>query len=372
MRTLFILYCFTTFFLTAAAGHSHTASSVDMFGESPCIFSINGHRHDGLRVNGVIIYTNHGQSVKDILPDETRAFIAEKVPHLISEYNIFSSSIFETPYHSPADFVREGFIDFEFCLTNHPAFSEYAEAFESFFPGEYEDKPLWLMLHPGRVVSGYYEQFQYGFYNSQYETIEDAGIDTWLMDMWNDRKSSLHVLEDELDRDIAHRLDPDENFLGWRNTKIQEADLDFWARIFNFIVAEGLKPSYLKYKETIQKYLKGEKVTLNAPFLEYDGSSLMFTYEERTIELQTRLSTGYCADPAMVYRNGLWINRLDESILPKINGAPFIQAVGRQHQFVESLDGSRKLGIHDYFQANFESGCLKPITAAEIPKYLSN
>ena len=209
-----------------------------------------------------------------------------------------------------------------------------------------------------------------GFYNGQHETIEDAGIDTWLIDTWRDRKSFLHALEDELDRDIAHRLDPDENFLGWRKTKIQEADLDFWARALNLIIAEGLNPSYSLYKETLQKYFKGEKVTLNVPALESDGSSFNFTYQEQTIELSTIRPTGYCTAPVMVHRNGVWLDRLDGSILPKIGGTPFILAAGREHQFVQRDDGS-KLGIHDYFQATFGADCLKPIAAADIPKYLS-
>jgi len=73
----------------------------------------------------------------------------------------------------------------------------------------------------------------------------------------------------------------------------------------------------------------------------------------------------------MVYRNRFWVDRLDKIILPKLNGAPFILDVGFVHQFVESEDGT-KIGIHDYFEHNFGQGCLKPITAAEIPEYFSS
>lgn len=343
-----------------------------MFDESLRIFSVNGRRHDGLLVNGILLYTNHAQSAKDILPDETRAFIAEKVPHLIPEYDLFSSSIFETPYHSQADFVREGFIDPNFCLTDHQDFSEYAAVFESLFPGEYEGKPVWPMLHIGRLISIYFEQFQLGFYNSQYETIEDAGIDTWLMDMWKNRKGFVHVFEDELDRDKAHQLDPDENFLEWRNTKINDADLKFWKRLLGLIVAEETQPAYVQYQTDILKYFKGrEEVTLNQPCLISDADFYKFVYEKRTLKPETIRPACYCAEAAMVYRNDLWLGRLHAQILPKINGAPFILNAGWEHQFVQNDDGSRKLGIHNYFQDNFEPGCLRPITAAEIPKYLS-
>ncbi len=374
MRALFTLYCFATFFLTAAAVSSHVASSAEMFDESPRIFSVCGRRlHDGLPVKGVLTYMNHAQSVKDVLPKETRVFIADpkSVLHLIPEYDIFSSSIFEAPYHSPDDFVKEGFIDPNFCLTDKIDLSEYAKLFSSIFPGEHERKPVWSMLHIGRLVSEYFEQFQMGFYASEDEITEDTGTDTWLIDKWRDRKFFLHVLEDELDRDIAHRLDPDENFLEWRNTKVSDVDPKFWMKLLGLIVAEQTQPAYLQYQADIRRYFKGrEEVTLNEPHLILDANFYKFAYEERTLKPATIRPTGYRTDLVMVYRNGVWLDRLDGSILPKIGGTPFILTVGREHQFVQRDDGS-KLGIHDYFQATFGADCLKPIAAADIPKYLS-
>ena len=152
MRILFILCYSTCFFLTAASAEPMASSAVSVEGSdnnTSRIFSVCGCRlHDGLPVKGILIYTNHAQSVQDVLPEETRAFIADakRVLHLIPEYDFFSASMFETPYHSAADFVREGFMDPEFCLTDHLDFSQAAEIFESFFPGEYEGKSLWSML----------------------------------------------------------------------------------------------------------------------------------------------------------------------------------------------------------------------------------
>jgi hypothetical protein len=372
MRNLFVLCCFTTFFLAAAPGSSSISNSVEVCDESLRIFSIKGHRHDGgLLVKGVILYTNHAKSAKDELPDETRAFFVEKVPHLISEYNIFSSSIFETPYHSPIDFIREGFIDPTFCLTDNTDnvdFSKYTKLFESLFPGEYEGKPVWSMLHIGRLVSVYYEHFQTGFYNGQHETIEDAGVDTWLMHTWKDRGGFLHALEDELDRDKAHQLDPDENFLGWRDTKINEANLKFWKRLLDLIKAEEEQPAYKKYKTKILKFFKEGEMTFRKPCLIRDADFYKFVYEKQTLKYETIRPTGYSTDPVMIYRNSLWLSRLDTQILPKINDALFILAAGWGHQFVRNDESSEKLGIHDYFQVNFESGCLRPMTATEIPK----
>jgi len=299
MRFLLLFYYCVAFFLTASLSSSSSAeTSVDAQNLSTRIFSVKGRNGNGLEVNGIIFYTNHSQKAKEVLPETTRAYIQDKELHLISEYDIFSESVLDTPYHLPADFVREGYIDPEFCFPS--GFNSYEEIFESHIPGSHEGKPLWSMLHPGRLVSQYYEAFQYGFYNAQYESIEDAGIDTWLISNWEHRKTYLHVLEDALDRDMAYRLDPKENFLGWRNTSIRDADMRLWPRILELIINESETSNYQQYKEEIFKSMeslssnKPEKITLLQPSLTKDTHEI--SYVEQTMELQTVFPTGYCKD----------------------------------------------------------------------------
>ena len=224
MIFLHILFCFAPLFLAVNA--AETANDEN-------IFHVKGTSVKGLYANGVIIYSNHAKSVSDILPDETRKYIAAlQNTHLIAEYDIYAPSSLASPYHTPAEFIENGYFD-PSCSFDWSDNAEIYEAFKSLFSGTYQGKPLCSMLHPGRFVSKYYEYFKMGFYNTQCDTIEQAGVDHWLMNQYQQNTAYSHFLEDELDRDMAHKQDlEEENFLGWRDEKINAASKEFWEKIF--------------------------------------------------------------------------------------------------------------------------------------------
>ena len=140
-------------------------------------------------------------------------------------------------------------------------------------------------------------------------------------------------------------------------------------------MSERLTPEYKKYQEDVCRYYQGEHVTsTNIPSLEaetVEGGFFKFIYHTITIEplhSQASQSTDDSTNPSMVYRNNLWLKRLNDNILPEIKGNPFILVVGYGHKFVE--DQSEKIGVHDYFQKTFGENCLKPIKAEDIPNVL--
>jgi hypothetical protein len=216
------------------------------------------------------------------------------------------------------------------------------------------------MLHPGRLVSWYYGAFQYGFYNSKI-----IGVDTWLADR------AKYFLEDNLDKDRAHRLAPDENLFGWRGAKIRDADPRFWLDVFDFIIEEGKSHSYNIFKSSVERCIETlEMNTFLCPSIECNEGVLKCVYKPYTPDATDTDSDAYCTDPSMVYRNSLWLGRLD-GILGEINGAPFVLAVGMHHRFVKGPDGS-KIGIHDYFESKIGADCLRQTTAADIPDFFAH
>jgi hypothetical protein len=313
------------------------------------------------------LYTDHFEPVQSFLGESAMKYLKDisSKTHCILERGI--GSAFKTPYHKTEDFINRVFFP-EICITDHPAFSslskEVVNILDESFPGKFDGKFIWKMMHPGRLVSKIFSHFQKGFFGDS-----PTGTDTWLMEnWWLQNPCFTHGLEDYLDRDEITQTFPEPEQLelcGWRKTGIKDVDLNFWGSICNAISIEAESSQYSLFKKqlTILRQQFAFKVpNFIVPHLASDGTDIIVRWEPETISNNEQRMI-VVSDMSMIVRNRLWYDRLT-NILSSIGESPFILAVGMDHKYVYDENKKEHCGIHNFFEDKYGQNCLKEINYA--------
>lgn len=236
-------------------------------------------------------------------------------------------------YHSPEDFLTEGLVteNENIASLRAAAGSPSQELLENF-----PQNGIPFKLLPRMVKT-----IMFGFSASM-------GIDMWARQQAELTNAKLFSLEDEIDRIVSKEIMP--HFPDELKNFRQEQWVAFLKNSQDFIQTQN----YKQYKAEFTGFLLGHQTTPPNKIADLDLKMIWFLREFNTgnnefdFDFAKIFELEVCTADSVVYRNRLWLERLQTTILPEIGESSFILVVGADHARVKSEKGP--VGVLDFFE----------------------